>query len=123
MRDFASILTVVLSAGLGIAVGAWGGWQVGVRNRENSTAYWIANGAALVIGFGLSFLAAVVSFPPLSFFAIGFMGGSITGLKYGYGYSEGLWRTHDVWMRSDKRMRQQAASDEGEQHEAGDLEQ
>lgn len=105
MGEASSILSVILSAGLGLAVGAWGGWAFGRRSRGSSRMFWFGNGAALVLGLGLSVLAAAAQFPPLSFFSIGFMGGAITGLKYGYGASEGLWRTHDVWMKSDKRLR------------------
>lgn len=95
-----TLLSIVVTVGA-IALGAWGGGTLGQRARGRSGRYWLLNAAVVLIGFLLSFLAAIVALPYLSFAAIGFMGGGITGLKYGYGRSEGIWKTHDVWMRSD----------------------
>lgn len=98
-----TLLSIVVAVG-GIALGAWGGGVLGQRARGHSGRYWLLNAAVVLIGFLLSFLAAIVALPYLSFLAIGFMGGGITGLKYGYGRSEGIWKTHDIWMHSDEDL-------------------
>lgn len=102
-----TVLTVILSVIVtvaGITLAAWAGGKLGARAAGRSALYWLLNLAAVAVGFALSFLAAAVSFPYLSLFSIGFIAGAITGLKYGYGRSEGIWRTHDVWMKNDKDL-------------------
>lgn len=105
MGEQPSLIATLIAGSAGIAIGAGGGWRLGRALTGRSGAYWGANAVALVLGLGLSILAGFVRFQPLSVFAIGFMAGSLTGLKYGLGSSEGVWRTHDVWMKSDRRLR------------------
>lgn len=100
-----TVLLSVLTTLAGIAGGALPGFALGARVRGKGVAYWALNIGAVVVGFGLSVAAAALSSPYLSFASIGFIAGAFTGLKYGYGASVGLWRTHDVWLRSDADLR------------------
>ena len=90
------LLFTALGAIVGVAIGVVSGFWVGGKLKERSSFfYWLANFGAVLIGVagdvaGLTWGQwwAVVG-------SLAFIGGSLTGLKYGYGRSVGVWRVHD----------------------------
>lgn len=100
-------VVAVIAAGVaGLATGIWSGLKLGERVRdERPWKYWVLNGAAMVASLFALLLASFtrqiwVWSAVLSVFA-----GLLTGLKYGYGKSVGLWRTHDRFMHIDEELR------------------
>lgn len=90
---------LILGGAAGLGGGIALGYALGNRIREKSGAwYWALNAAAMVDGILIMFAGGMLGFPWLSVLGVGFTGGSITGLKYGYGKAMGLWRTHDNLM-------------------------
>ena len=89
----------------GLLIGIFGGLKIGDRIRGNSRAYWLLNGAVFLVGMAIDFTGLVFGQLWLALSALGFIAGSITGLKYGYSESIGLWRTIDIWTGTDKYMR------------------
>lgn len=90
----------------GVVIGILAGLKLGATVRERPAwYYWAMNGAASVIGVVLATFGIAWEFAWLYVGAIAFMGGGLTGLKYGYGKSVGLWRVHDNLMNSDPDLR------------------
>ena len=52
-------------------------------------------GVAVVVFMVADFAGLVLGWPALAYGALGAMGGAITGLKYGYAESIGVWRAVD----------------------------
>jgi len=100
------IVAVILAGVAGMAGGVWGGLRVGERLREQRPwRFWAANGIAFVVAL---FLLAAAGFTGQLWvwaLVISAFAGMLTGLKYGYGKSVGLWRTHDRMMHADKDLR------------------
>jgi len=96
-----AVFLVVGGAG-GLAAGLLGGlwWGARVKGR-GSWAYWLLNVLVIAIGIGGNFAGLVTDQFWLAVASIAFIGGGLTGLKYGYGRSVGLWRVHDRMMKSD----------------------
>lgn len=90
---------------MGLLVGLFAGLKVGERVRGNSLAFWLLNGGVFLIGMGVDFAGLVLGQLWLALGALGFIAGSITGLKYGYSESIGIWRTVDTWTGTDKLLR------------------
>ncbi|MDZ4655095.1 MAG: hypothetical protein U1F44_04385 [Coriobacteriia bacterium] len=57
--------------------------------------YWLLNVFALILGVSVALAGLVFGFGWLVGAALGFEGGVLTGLKYGFGRSVGLWAVHD----------------------------
>ena len=90
---------------VGVLVGIFAGLKIGGRVRGNSRAFWLLNGAAFLVSMAVEFTGLVFGQLWLALGALGFLGGAITGLKYGYSESIGVWRTIDTWTGTDKLMR------------------
>jgi len=96
------VVITVVGGIAGLALGMVAGLRVGYLLRERSTAwYWIANVVAVAIGALGDVLGLVFGQWWLVVGSLAFIGGALTGLKYGYGRSVGAWRVHDEFMRSD----------------------
>lgn len=87
---------MVLGGIAGIIVGLVGGFKVGslVRGRA-SWLYWLLNVVTVVVGVAVVTVALGLGYGWLVGGALGFEGGALTGLKYGFGKSVGLWAVHD----------------------------
>lgn len=99
-----TLVTVVLGA-IGLAAGIAGGLAVGSRVRERATwVYWASNAAALVVGMAVAFAGLQFGQWGVLVAGVAFIGGGLTGLKYGYGRVVGVWRVHDDMMGNDRDM-------------------
>ena len=93
----------------GLVGGVLVGWRLGVANRASRRAYWMLN-TAVVFGCGLlNFAGLVTARSWLAYAAIGLMGGLITGMKYGYSESGGVWHRQDPATEGDDTVRYQEA--------------
>jgi FAD/FMN-containing dehydrogenase len=90
------ILGAILGSLVGVVIGIFGGLKVGGWLRSSpGWVYWAANAAALALGMAAVFVGLAYEIEAVWVGGIAFMGGSLTGLKYGLGRSVGLWRTMD----------------------------
>lgn len=105
-RDAVEIVLVVIGAIAGIGVGGWIGlkWGVALMPRE-PWRYWLANLAMAIGGVLIATAGQFLAQWWISVVGLGFMGGGITGLKYGYGHSTGIWAIHDRLVGIDEEMR------------------
>jgi hypothetical protein len=95
-------VALALGGAAGLAGGFAAGFKVGERLRAKpSWRYWAFNAAVMVLGVTIVFLGTVYAVPFLWSGGIGLMGGGVTGLKYGYGKSVGLWRVADDLTGTD----------------------
>ena len=80
----------------GLAVSLASGLFLGrkVRNKPH-WFYWGLNALVFVVGVAISIIGLAFGQFWLSTFAMTFIGGGLTGLKYGLGESLGLWGVHD----------------------------
>jgi len=100
------LLAAVIAAVLvGLLGGIFGGLKVGELIRGRPRTYWLLNGAAVLVFMVLDFIGLATGQLWLALGAVGLMGGTITGLKYGYNESIGIWRTVDSWTGTDANMR------------------
>jgi len=74
-----------------MAAGLW----LGERVRGRPKRYWALNGAAVAVCMLADFVGLMLGWPWLAYGSLGAMGGAITGLKYGYAESIGVWRSID----------------------------
>jgi hypothetical protein len=89
-------LGLVLGGAVGLGGGIAGGLAWGERLKEQpSWRYWSANGIVMMAGMFLVFAGTAFGVGFVWTAGVGLMGGGVTGLKYGYGKSVGLWRTAD----------------------------
>lgn len=108
------IVVLVVAAIAGLVAGAWLGLRVGERlRRARPWRYWAWNVGALLAGMLIAFLGQVLGALWLAVVGLGLAAGCITGLKYGYGASVGVWAVHDRLVGSDRVLRE----DEGEGRE------
>jgi len=99
--DPVEILLLTAAALAGIAAGLWLGLRTGGRLQGGQAwRYWMCNALALIGGMLFAFLGQLVGAQWLAVAGLGFSGGGITGLKYGYGASVGVWAIHDRLLRS-----------------------
>lgn len=91
MATLVAALAVLLGLLAGFAVGFAGGSRVRGRSRR----YWALNAVAVLVCMVADFAGLVLGWPALAYGALGAMGGAITGLKYGYAESIGVWRAVD----------------------------
>jgi len=90
---------------VGLLVGLYFGLKLGERVRGKSRAFWLLNIAVFLVGMAIDFTGLIFGQLWLALGALGFIAGSITGLKYGYSESIGIWRTVDTWTGTDKSLR------------------
>jgi hypothetical protein len=96
------IVLVVLGGVLGLALGISGGlWLGGLIRERGSWLYWVLNFLVLALGVLGNFAGLRIGQFAVVVFSLSLIGGGLTGLKYGYGRSVGLWRVHDRAMGSD----------------------
>lgn len=103
------IVITMLFGVLGIVIG----WKVGTvwgARAETNRQYWLRNLAAVLIGIALSCLIAMTGLVTLAGLAIGLIGGTIAGLKMGFGKSVGAWEKHDRYFRVNKDQVEAAKS-------------
>ena len=91
--------------GLVLAINVGLKWGESLRDRP-SWRYWSANGVVMMAGIFAVFVGVAMDLGFLWTGGVGLMGGGITGLKYGYGRSIGLWRTVDRITGSDELPRE-----------------
>ncbi len=105
-RD-ALVDTVLMVVGgiAGLVGGALAGfWLGGLVKNVHQAVYWTLNVVALVAGVAGAFAGLYLGAQWLFVAAVGFEGGALTGLKYGYGRSVGVWAVHDRLTGNDKDM-------------------
>jgi hypothetical protein len=90
-----TVLAAVLAVLIGLLGGFWAGFNLGAKVRGLPRRYWALNAAAILVCMLADFAGLVLGWPPLAYGALGLMGGSLTGLKYGYSESIGIWRIID----------------------------
>jgi hypothetical protein len=96
------IVLIVLGGIAGLAVGLFGGhWLGGLIRGRGSWLYWLLNFLVLALGVLGNFAGLRIGQFAVVVLSLSFIGGGLTGLKYGYGRSIGLWRVHDRAMGSD----------------------
>ena len=83
-----------------------------VTRRE----YVIANVITLLVGAVACAIAMLTPIPVLVVLVIGLIGGTVAGLKLGFGESVGPWKAHDRYFRVNKD--QLRRSENGERAEA-----
>jgi hypothetical protein len=93
---------IVIGGIVGLAIGLAGGlWLGGLVRERGSWLYWLLNVLVLAIGIAGNSAGLFIGQFWLVVASLAFIGGGLTGLKYGYGRSVGLWRVHDRAMGSD----------------------
>jgi hypothetical protein len=100
-----SLAAAIAGVVAGLGIGIFGGLKVGEMIRGRARTYWILSGVAVLVCMALDFVGLATGQLWLALGSIGLMGGSITGLKYGYSESIGIWRTIDTWTGSDAALR------------------
>lgn len=96
---------VIAGGGLGMLAGIVGGlWLGGLVEGGPSWRYWALNIVFVVAGVGVAFGGLMLDQMSLVVGAIAFEGAGLTGLKYGYGQSVGLWRVHDRAVGTDNDL-------------------
>lgn len=100
------IVLVIIGAIVGLGLGVWLGltWGVALVPRP-PWRYWAANGVVSLGGIAIAATGQAFGQWWVSVVGLGFMGGGITGLKYGYGRSTGIWAIHDRIVGSDEELR------------------
>lgn len=100
------IIAAIVAGLAGIAAGVWAGFKLGERLQDQrSWKYWAVNGATAVVSVFLLLLAGFTGQVWAWALVLAAFAGMLTGLKYGYGKSVGLWRVHDRILRSDEKLR------------------
>ncbi len=96
------LAAVIVAAIVGLAAGVFAGLRYGVRLEAGpSWRYWVANVIVLLGGMLIAVLGQALDALWLAVAGLGFAGGGLTGLKYGYGASVGVWAIHDRLVGSD----------------------
>lgn len=85
----------MLSVSFGLLGGIGAGLALGEVVRGRPRRYWVLNVAAVAACMAADFAGLVLGWSPLAYGALGAMGGALTGLKYGYSESVGVWRVVD----------------------------
>lgn len=100
------IVLIVIGGVGGLVIGALAGfWLGGLIEGKQPWIYWTLNVVALLVGIAAATGALyIVAAQWLFVAAIGFEGGILTGLKYGYGRSVGVWAVHDRLTKNDQDM-------------------
>ena len=107
MSPIAAIAGVIV----GLIGGIFGGLKVGESIRGRARMYWGLNALVVLVCMLLDFAGLATGQLWLALGSLGLMGGSITGLKYGYSESIGIWRMIDTWTGRDASMRTTSDAD------------
>ncbi len=113
--DVAGLIFALMFLLFGTVTGVGVGERLVVRcvtKRE----YVIANVIVLLVGAFACAVAMLTPFPVLVVLVIGLIGGTVAGLKLGFGESVGPWKAHDRYFRVNKD--QLRRSETGERAEA-----
>ena len=91
------VYLTVLAGVAGIALGFWAGFAVGKRFAgKPGWMYWLLNLAALVVGLLVNAVGLTLGYLWLTALGLALFAGGISGLKYGYGPTRGLWMVTDA---------------------------
>lgn len=101
-----SLAATIVAVLVGLLGGIFGGLKLGEKVRGRAGAYWALNGIVIVVCMLIDFAGLALGYLWLAMGAVGLMGGAITGLKYGYSESIGIWRTIDMLTGTDVQMRE-----------------
>jgi hypothetical protein len=85
------LLLSIVAICVGLAVGAWVGYAVGVRLRGRKVLIWVAAGVGLLIVWAVDLVGLVTGHQELSTGSLGLMAGLLTGAKYGAFPSVRFW--------------------------------
>jgi len=100
------LIIVIVTFVVGLAAGLFFGFAVGERLSGKSTwAFWLTNAFVLLAGVAGGTFAGAYQWSWLWGFSMVLIGGGLTGLKYGYGKSVGVWRVFDKVMGLDSADR------------------
>lgn len=96
---------MVLGGIAGLALGLVGGFKLGglIRGRA-SWSYWLLNIVTVIAGVAAVMFGLAYGIGWLVGGALGLEGGALTGLKYGFGRSVGLWAVHDRALGNDQDL-------------------
>jgi hypothetical protein len=83
MSDLGGLIASVMAGAGGLAAGGWIGLLLGRRYSDMSWRFWMAGIAALVACSALCALGLAFDLRWVAVGAIGLLGGTFTGLKYG----------------------------------------
>ena len=87
----------VLAAVAGIVAGFWAGLAAGKRISDKpGWVYWLLNLLALVVGLSIDIVGLSLGSLALAGFGLALFAGGVSGLKYGYGRTVGLWKAADA---------------------------
>ncbi len=89
----------------GLLGGIWGGYKLGEHVRGNPREYWTWNAVAFVVCVLLDMVGLALGWHWLAVSALGLLAGLITGMKYGYSESIGIWKMFDTWTGGDADLR------------------
>jgi len=103
---------------LGLLGGIWAGYKLGEHVRGNPGRYWAWNAAAFVGCILLDLAGLALGQYWLTVASMGLLAGLITGLKYGYSESIGIWKMLDTWTGVDADLRP-PVSDPADEDSAG----
>ncbi len=87
-----------------------------VKRCVTKREYVVANVVTLLVGAVACAIAMLTPFPVLVVLVIGLIGGTVAGMKMGFGESVGPWKAHDRYFRVNKD--QLRRSENGERAEA-----
>ena len=113
--DLASGIFALMFLLFGTVTGVGVGERL-VKRCVTRREYVIANVITLLVGAVACAIAMLTPFPVLVVLAIGLIGGTVAGLKLGFGESVGPWKAHDRYFRVNKD--QLRRSENGERAEA-----
>lgn len=105
---------VVLAVALmiGLATGLVLGWVLGAWARGSARRYWALNVTVLVVGMALDFVGLASGLRFLSLGALGFMAGSLTGLRFAY--LDTVGKMHVAPARDDADVIEEGAESAGD---------
>ena len=96
------VVLLIIGSLTGLAAGIWIGLKWGMRLADRpSWRYWAANGVMALAGLVIATAGQFLGAHWFAVSGVGIMAGGITGLKYGYGQSPGVWAIHDRFLRID----------------------
>ena len=113
--DIAGLIFALMFLLFGTVTGVGVGERL-VKRCVTKREYVIANFVTLLVGAVACAVAMLAPFPVLVVLVIGLIGGTVAGLKMGFGESVGPWKAHDRYFRVNKD--QLRRSENGERAEA-----
>lgn len=78
-------ISAIIGAVVGLALGVFGGYALGKRNREPARRFWAVNAAVFVGGVAIDAIGLMLGLQWLAVAGAGIVAGGLTGLKYGRG--------------------------------------